>query len=278
MYFLHNLHRPKWAASQVSLTLSTFGLSTAQWSVTTAVNMHAMPTSNTKMAILILVRLCIFPGGGSPAQLLSLWQLRVKPEPLDNADTDLKPSDASPQWLQQVVSSLRSPPRTSVFSPTVADLWAYGSKGRGPDSFVLLSCPSFPHTMSCCSTDGATSLESAVELDQRSWWPECLPWWVTGVFPGVLYAINVAGESTRQAPCLSGYSASVMRLQTSNFKCTNSFLATIEFHIVDIKVKVAVSAEWRFCSPVTDALLHHNTVSVWIYLCKLFIRRKWTCL
>lgn len=48
----------------------------------------------------------------------------------------------------------------------------------------------------------------------------------------VAHAINVAGESTRQAPCLSSYRVNVARLQTSNFKCTNSFFATIEFHIV----------------------------------------------
>ena len=61
MFFLHSRHRPKWAASHVSFTFSMRGLNTAQWSVTTAANMHAMPTMSTKMATLILVRLCMVP-------------------------------------------------------------------------------------------------------------------------------------------------------------------------------------------------------------------------
>lgn len=152
MCFLHNLHRPKWAASQISLSLSTCGLSTAQWSVTTAVNMHAIPTINTKMAIFILVRLCIFPAGIGFCSVLFVWQPQVRSTPLSNVDTDLKPRDLSPRWLLQAshkaASSFLSRPRTSVFSPTVADLCAYGSKGRGPVSSVLLSCPSFlTHTL-----------------------------------------------------------------------------------------------------------------------------------
>lgn len=79
MVFLHSLHRPKWAASQVSFTLSTFGLSTAQWSVTTDVNVQAIPTSSTKMVILILVRLCMFPVDVFFCSvLLSNWSKSIK--------------------------------------------------------------------------------------------------------------------------------------------------------------------------------------------------------
>lgn len=40
--------RPKWAASQVALCCPTSGLSTAQWSVTTATTASTMPTRMQK--------------------------------------------------------------------------------------------------------------------------------------------------------------------------------------------------------------------------------------
>ncbi len=55
MLFLQSLQRPKWAASQVALSFSTRGLSTAQWSVTTAASMADMPTKITTDVILTLV-------------------------------------------------------------------------------------------------------------------------------------------------------------------------------------------------------------------------------
>ena len=55
MVFLQSLQRPKWAASQVALSFSTRGLSTAQWSVTTAASMADMPTRITTDVILTLV-------------------------------------------------------------------------------------------------------------------------------------------------------------------------------------------------------------------------------
>lgn len=42
------LQRPKWAASQVVLCCSMWGLSTAQWSVTTATMANTMPTRMKK--------------------------------------------------------------------------------------------------------------------------------------------------------------------------------------------------------------------------------------
>ncbi len=53
--FVHSLQSPKWAASQVVLSRSTLGLSTAQWSVTTAANMDEMPTRITRKVIFTLV-------------------------------------------------------------------------------------------------------------------------------------------------------------------------------------------------------------------------------
>lgn len=44
------LQRPKWAASQVALWSSIWGLSTAQWSVTTATMASTMPTRMQKRA------------------------------------------------------------------------------------------------------------------------------------------------------------------------------------------------------------------------------------
>ena len=55
MLFLQSLQRPKWAASQVLLSFSTLGLSTAQWSVTTAANMEEIPTRMTREASFTLV-------------------------------------------------------------------------------------------------------------------------------------------------------------------------------------------------------------------------------
>lgn len=55
MLFLQSLQRPKWAASQVALSFSTRGLSTAQWSVTTAASIADMPTTITTDVILTLV-------------------------------------------------------------------------------------------------------------------------------------------------------------------------------------------------------------------------------
>lgn len=55
MLFLQSLQRPKWAASQVALSFSTRGLSTAQWSVTTAASIDDMPTTITTDVILTLV-------------------------------------------------------------------------------------------------------------------------------------------------------------------------------------------------------------------------------
>lgn len=55
MLFLQSLQRPKWAASQVALSFSTLGLSTAQWSVTTAASIADMPTMITTDVILTLV-------------------------------------------------------------------------------------------------------------------------------------------------------------------------------------------------------------------------------
>lgn len=55
MLFLQSLQRPKWAASHVALNFSTRGLSTAQWSVTTAASIDDMPTTITTEVILTLV-------------------------------------------------------------------------------------------------------------------------------------------------------------------------------------------------------------------------------
>lgn len=55
MLFLQSLQRPKCAASQVALSFSTRGLSTAQWSVTTAASMADMPTTITTDVIFTLV-------------------------------------------------------------------------------------------------------------------------------------------------------------------------------------------------------------------------------
>lgn len=213
MCFLHSLHRPKWAASQVSLSLSTRGLSTAQWSVTTAVNMHAMPTTNTKMAIFILVRLCIFPGDGTPARY----------SPSDNRKSQICAAQrcghrscllggcCKPHTKRLLLSSLGPGLVSSLPLSQVSVLMVWREGAQTPLSYFR--APLSPRTMSCWSTDGL-QVESAVEVDQISWWPERLLWWVMGVFPGVLYAINVSGESTHQAPCVSSYSVSAMRFQT----------------------------------------------------------------
>lgn len=55
MLFLQSLQRPKWAASQVALSFSTRGLSTAQWSVTTAASMADIPTRITPDVIFTFV-------------------------------------------------------------------------------------------------------------------------------------------------------------------------------------------------------------------------------
>lgn len=55
MLFLQSLQRPKWAASQVALSFSTRGLSTAQWSVTTAASMADMPNRITPDVIFTFV-------------------------------------------------------------------------------------------------------------------------------------------------------------------------------------------------------------------------------
>lgn len=55
MLFLQSLQRPKCAASQVALSFSTRGLSTAQWSVTTAASMADIPTKITTDVIFTLV-------------------------------------------------------------------------------------------------------------------------------------------------------------------------------------------------------------------------------
>lgn len=244
MYFLHSLHRPKWAASQVWLTLSTRGLSTAQWSVTTAVNMQAIPTRSTKMEIFIFVRLCMFPGDEISVQSIFFpWYKSIKFGVLQCGYTGLCPRGFFPQWLQQASHKVSSPflslHKTSVFSLC---LWFEGKGAR-------LLCPRFkspfPYSLWVAAQQwGCKFRLTAVEVNQESWWPNQLSAMVGNgcgatacvgrCWVGESDAINVTGESSCQAICLSGYSASGWRCVTYCYKVDSyePFLSSKSTHKV----------------------------------------------
>lgn len=148
------------------------------------------------------------------------------------------------QASQRVSILFLSPPKTSVFSPPVANLclWFEGKGAR-------LLCPSFKSPFSyslqvAVQLWGSKFRCTAVEVDQESWWPNQLPWWEMGVGAaasgarcfggggGGSKAINVTSESSCQAICLSSYSASGWRCVTCHNKWThvNSFLSSIFSH------------------------------------------------
>lgn len=164
MCFLHNLQRPKWAASQVSLNFPTCGLSTAQWSVTTAVNMHAIPTSSTKMVILILVRLCMFPVGATSVLFSKNKKKSVRLNRHWSETLRLPPSVTVKSVREKKTLSFLSP---IMFSLSLSQICATGSKGKGPDSSVLLSCPSFPTHWRAASSDSQL-LRQIREVDDQT--------------------------------------------------------------------------------------------------------------